>query len=73
MSADDSPELRFDPVDREEMLLLGRLKPGQRLQRMLDARELAVGLMRGRLRCHPDLSEREINLKLLEELARARR
>jgi hypothetical protein len=74
MSADDSPEFRFDPVDREQMLLLGRLEPGQRLQRMLDARELVVGLMRGRLRRrYPDLSEREINLELLEELARARR
>jgi hypothetical protein len=38
---------------------------------MLDARELAVGLIRGRLRQrYPRLSSREINLKVLEELDR---
>ena len=59
---------RFDPVDLEQMRLLGRLTPGQRIQVMLDARELAVGLIRGRLRRqYPHLSLREINLKVLEE------
>ncbi len=63
---------RFDPVDLDLMRLRGRLSPGQRLQAMLDARELAVGLIRGRLRRqHPDLPPREINLKVLEEIARA--
>lgn len=65
---------RFDPVDLEQMRLLGKLSPGQRIQAMLDARELAVGLIRGRLhRRHPHLSQREINLKVLEEIERARR
>ena len=65
---------RFDPVDLEQMRLLGKLSPGQRIQAMLDARELAVGLIRGRLRRqYPDLSSREINLKVLEEIARAQR
>lgn len=65
---------RFDPVDLEQMRLLGKLSPGQRIQAMLDARELAVGLIRGRLhRRHPRLSQREINLKVLEEIERARR
>jgi len=60
---------RFDPVDLEQMRLLGRLSPGGRIQVMLDARELAVGLIRGRLRRrHPHLSTRELNLKVLEEL-----
>jgi hypothetical protein len=64
---------RFDPVDLEQMRLLGRLSPGQRIQVMLDARELAVGLIRGRLRRqYPDLPLREINLKVLEEIARAK-
>ncbi len=41
---------------------------------MLDARELAVGLIRGRLRQrYPCLSSREINLKVLEELDRVER
>ncbi len=62
---------RFDPVDLDLMRLRGRLSPGQRLQAMLDARELVVGLIRGRLRRqYPDLAPREINLKVLEEIAR---
>ena len=65
---------RFDPVDLEQMRLLGRLSPGGRIRVMLDARELAVVLIRGRLRRqYPDLSPRELNLKTLEELARAER
>ena len=64
----------FNRVDMTQMRLLGRLSPAQRLRTMLDARELAVGLMRGRLRRrYPNLSSQEINLKLLEELARAQR
>jgi phage terminase Nu1 subunit (DNA packaging protein) len=64
----------FDPIDLEQMRLLGRLTPGQRIRVMLDARELAVGLIRGRLRRqYPDLSLRDINLKVLEEIARAER
>ena len=63
---------RFDPVDVEQMRLLGRLPPGRRIQAMLDARELAVGLIRGRLRRQfPDLSLRALNMKVLEEIARA--
>jgi len=59
----------FDPVDLEQMRLLGRLTPGQRIRVMLDARELAVGLIRGRLRRqYPHLSSREINLRVLEEI-----
>ena len=65
---------RFDPVDLEQMRLLGRLSTGGRIRVMLDARELAVGLIRGRLRQqYPDLSPQELNLKTLEELARAER
>jgi hypothetical protein len=41
---------------------------------MLDARELAVGLIRGRLRRQfPDLPLPKLNLKVLEELERADR
>jgi hypothetical protein len=68
---DTADTYRFDPVDLEQMRLLGQLSPGQRIRVMLDARELAVGLIRGRLRRqYPDLSLREINLKVLEEIAR---
>ena len=64
---------RFDPIDEEQLRLSARLSPGQRIQRMLDARELAVGLIRGRLRRrYCDLLPRELNLKVLEEIERAR-
>ena len=60
---------RFDPVDFDQMPLLARLSPGQRIRVMLDARELAAGLIRGRLRRqYPDLSPRALNLKVLEEI-----
>jgi hypothetical protein len=63
---------RFDPVDEEQLHLSARLTAGQRIQRMLDARELVVGLIRGRLRRrYPDLPSRELNLKVLEEIERA--
>jgi len=65
---------RFDPVDEGQLRLSARLTPGQRIQRMLDARELTVGLIRGRLRRrYPDLPPRELNLKVLEEIERAQR
>ncbi|MBL7162408.1 MAG: hypothetical protein ISS57_07360 [Anaerolineales bacterium] len=63
----------FDPVDIAQMRLRASLSPARRIQVMLDARELAVGLMRGRMRKrYPDLSDREINLRLIEELSHAR-
>lgn len=56
---------RFDLVDLEQMERLARLSPGGRIRLMLNARELAVGLIRGRLRRqYPELSLREVNLKL---------
>lgn len=63
----------YDPVDKELFLARLRLTPGQRIQAMLDARELLVGLMRGRLRRqYPDLSLQELNLKLLAEIERVK-
>ena len=62
---------RFDPVDLDQMRLLAKLSTGQRITTLLDARELAVGLIRGRLRRqYPELSPRAINLKLVEEVSR---
>ncbi len=66
-----SDKYRFDPVDIERMRALGRLSPGRRLRLMLNARKLALGLIRGRLRRrYPKLGSRDLNLKLLEELER---
>lgn len=70
---DSTAAYRFDPLDLEQVRLLGRLSPARRIRAMLDARDLAVGLMRGRLRHrYPHLTPGEINLKLLEELERER-
>lgn len=64
---------RFDPIDIELLLVRSRLSPGQRLQTMLDAREVLVGLIRGRLRRqYPEMSATEINLKVLREIERAK-
>jgi hypothetical protein len=64
----------FDRLDTVQLLQSMRLTAGQRIQRMLDARELAVGLIRGRLRRrYPDLPARELNLKVLEEVERGQR
>jgi hypothetical protein len=60
-------------IDREQVRLLVNLLPQKRVRLMLDARELAVGLIRGRLRKqHPNLQLSQLNLMVLEELKRAR-
>ena len=68
------PEFHFDPIDLSQVRLTARLSPGQRIQRLLDARQLVVGLIRGRLRRqYPHLSDQELNLKLIEEVTRVER
>lgn len=63
---------RFTHTDLELMRLRLSLSPGQRIQAMLDARALVVGIIRGRLRKQfPDIPEAELNLKMLEEIERA--
>jgi hypothetical protein len=60
-------------LDREQIRLLAQVPAHKRVRAMLEARELAVGLIRGRLRRqYPNLSTNMLNLKVLEELARAR-
>lgn len=64
--------VRFTHTDMELMRLRVSLTPGQRIQAMLDARALLVGMIRGRLRGqYPNLPDDELNLKLLEEIERA--
>ena len=65
---------RFDPVDIDMIRLTVRLSVGMRIQRLLDTRELLVSIIRSRLRRqYPDLSARELNLKVLEEIERVER
>ncbi len=67
-------ELRFDPIDLVQMRLLLQLPPHRRVRLMLEARELAVGLIRGRLRQrYPNLSSRELGLQVLEETSHGER
>lgn len=63
---------KFTHTDLELMRLRLSMTPGQRLQAMFDARSLLVGIIRGRLRQqYPDLSDSELNMKMLEEIERA--
>ena len=60
-----------EPIDWAEYERWARLSPGQRILTMMNARSLAIGLIRGRLRQrYPDLSEVEITWKMLAELER---
>jgi len=60
-------------VDSAQLKLLLALPAHERIRLMLDARELAVGLIRGRLRKkYPHLSVEKLNMKVLDELERAR-
>ncbi|MCB0031336.1 MAG: hypothetical protein KDE28_25675 [Anaerolineales bacterium] len=60
-------------TDMELMRLRVAMSPGQRIQAMLAARELMVGIVRGRLRQqYPALSDSELNLKVIEELERVK-
>ena len=64
---------KFTHIDIGLMRLRLSLTSGQRIQAMLDARAVLVGMIRGRLRRqYPDLPEAELNLKLLEEIERAK-
>ena len=62
---------RSHSVDIVQLRLLVNLPAPKRIRVMLDARELAVGMMRGRLKKEfPSLTSQELNLKLLEEISR---
>ena len=61
----------FDPIDRSQVILIANLRPQKRIYAMLEARELAVGLIRGRIhRRYPELSLAALNLKVIEEFSR---
>ena len=70
-----NPGYSFDPVDLAQHRNWINLSAGVRLQTMLHARTLAVGLIRGQLRKqYPHLSQEALNVKVLEAVdARGRR
>lgn len=56
-------------IDLDLIMLLGRLTPAKRVRNMLQAQEFAMSVIRGRVRRQfPELSQREINLKVFEEI-----
>jgi hypothetical protein len=60
-------------VDLELLRLRSKITPEKRLQSMLDTREILVGFIRSRLHTqYPDLTSRDLNLKVLEEIERAK-
>lgn len=68
-----SNAIRFDPLDSDQVRLLLSLTPGERIRVMLDAQDLAKGLIMGRLqRQHPGLSPIELGFKFVEEIERAK-
>ena len=61
----------WGPLDLDQMRLLARVPVAKRIRSMLEAQYLVMSIVRGRLRRqHPDLSQREINLLVLEEVSR---
>jgi hypothetical protein len=72
-NASSPPDIRFDPLDPDQVRLLLRLSPGERIRVMLDAQALAKGLIMGRLRRqNPDLTPYELGFKFVEEIERAK-
>ena len=69
-----TPHIRFDPLDPDQVRLLLRLSPGERIRvTPVDAQALAKGLIMGRLRRqYPDLSPYELGFKFVEEIERAK-
>ncbi len=67
-----STQKRFTHTDFDLMLARMKLSNGQKIKSMLDTREIMVGMIRGRLRKkHINLSNRDLNLLVLEEIERA--
>jgi hypothetical protein len=64
-----SETLHFDPIDWQQLRLLARLTPAQRTLAMIRAAEFVRAGLRGTFRRRfPDLSDEEINMKVLAYL-----
>jgi hypothetical protein len=71
LTTDTTPSPEWGPLDYDLLRLLGSVTPAQRIRNMLEAQAFVMGLIRGRLRRrYPDLSQREINIKVFEEIER---
>lgn len=64
----------FGPIDWERVRLLGKLPRERRVLLMLNTSRAAKTFIRSRLRRqYPDLSNQELNMKLIEEIDRVGR
>jgi hypothetical protein len=55
--------LKFDPIDWQQLELLAKLAPGERMRASVMAHEFATAVLRGTLqRRFPDLSLAELNM-----------
>jgi hypothetical protein len=71
MNVKTERQYQFPLLDKEKVLARSKMTPGERILTMLEEREKIVEAIRVRLRQeYPDLSPREINLKMLEEIER---
>ena len=61
--------LQFDPIDWQQLQLLAQLTPAQRTLTMIRAAEFVRAGLRGTFRRRfPELSDEEINMKVLAHL-----
>ena len=73
-TSDTPSQPEWGPLDHDLLRLLGSVSPAQRIRNMLEAQAFVMSLIRGRLRRrYPNLSQREINIKVFEEIARDER
>jgi lambda repressor-like predicted transcriptional regulator len=65
----EQDQLQFDPIDWEQMRILARLTPGERMMAMARASAFGRALLRGAFRRrYPDLPIEEINMRMLRYL-----
>jgi hypothetical protein len=66
-------DLQFDPIDWQQLELLAKLTPGERMRASVMAHEFATALLRGTLRRRfPDLSLAELNMMVLRHCTEVR-
>ena len=66
-------DLNFDPIDWQQLELLSRLTPGERMRASAMAHDFATALLRGTLqRRFPGLSLAELNMRVLAHYTQIR-
>ena len=65
-ASEDDLDISFDPIDWQQLELLARLTPAQRILLGMQAQAFARAALRGTLRRRfPELSQSELNMKVL--------